>query len=527
MVALEEYTNWMISREKEIPNGESSSCPFFSIIIYQNALSNEQFSKIEDSIKNQIYGEHEILVAENEFETMATSLNSILSKASGDYLFFFSEECELSENALNEFAAILSSNPKIAFAYSDEDLIDKDGQRSDPKLKPKWSPVLLDGYRYTGELSMFRKDILKKIGGFNESMGEDCLYDMTLRYTECLQADEIAHINKILYHKVISDAESQNEEFVRQQNDIEVKKALIERRKTGGKLEKIRGLENHRIIYDIVDNPKVSIIIPSKNHADILKQCIDSIYKNTDYENFEVVVVDNGSDDENKKKIEDLLGVYGAKYVYFKDSFNFSLMCNVGAKKSDGEYVLFLNDDIEIVQRDWLSRMLGQAQQRNIGAVGAKLLYPDTDMIQHVGISVIRPGPVHNFMRMHDEEPTYMYLNWTDYDCVAVTGACMLMSKEHFNMAGGFDESFPVAYNDVELCMRLVEHGLHNVVRTDVTCYHYESLSRGIDEEDAGKSKRLDDDRERLYAMHAGLCNNDPFISKRIFGYEYRLAMCF
>lgn len=247
---------------------------------------------------------------------------------------------------------------------------------------------------------------------------------------------------------------------------------------------------------------KVSIIIPSKDNYDVLKRCIDSIKNKTDYKNYEIIVVDNGSKEPEKYiKLCD-------KYIYKKEDFNFSKMCNIGAKNSDGDFLLFLNDDTEVISPNWLNKMTAYGNIDNIGAVGAKLYYPNSKIIQHCGVINIQPGPVHCLNGKNDENSYYFSINKINRNVSAVTAACLLIDKNKFIE---FDEDFKVAYNDVDMCLSLLEKGYYNIVLNDVNLYHYESLSRGDDRVNINKMKRLSAEKRRLYKKHSNFCCNDPF----------------
>lgn len=260
----------------------------------------------------------------------------------------------------------------------------------------------------------------------------------------------------------------------------------------------------------------VSIIIPSKDNPDTIERCISSLTEKTGYKNYELVVVDNGSSKENRAKYETLCSQYNASYNYKKMDFNFSQMCNIGAGVSKGEYLLFLNDDIEIIEKDWLENMLGQACQKHSGAVGAKLCYPDSTVIQHCGVINLPVGPSHAFLQMDDTVLYPFCRNRVTYNYIAVTAACLCVSRAKFDEAGGFDEELAVAYNDIDLCFKLYEHGYYNSVRNDAVLYHYESLSRGSDTADPVKFKRLISERELLYSKHPALKNRDPFYNENL-----------
>jgi hypothetical protein len=221
--------------------------------------------------------------------------------------------------------------------------------------------------------------------------------------------------------------------------------------------------------------------------------------------------VDNGSNDENMQKYKELADTYGCTYFHEKKEFNFSYMCNMGASLAKGELLLFLNDDIEIPQGqgEWLSIMAGQAQVSYSGAVGAKLVYPGTNLIQHVGVLNLSIGPGHAFHRFDDSLNFYWGRNILDYNFSIVTGACLMVQRKKFEEIGHFDETFPVAYNDVELCFKLIEHGYYNVLRNDVKLVHHESISRGYDE-NPEKAARLLRERQHLYDVHPDFKGYDP-----------------
>lgn len=274
----------------------------------------------------------------------------------------------------------------------------------------------------------------------------------------------------------------------------------------------------------------VSVIIPTKDHTDILEKCLESFVTVTDYEDYEFVIVDNGSSPENRayleqelpKKLHALWEQTGRErelqysYLYQEMPFNFSRMCNLGAERAQGDLLLFLNDDMEIIEESWLERMVGQALQPYVGAVGAKLWYAGTMKIQHTGITNLDIGPSHKLITFEDDRDYYYGHNQLTYDMAGVTGACLLVSRAKYREAGGMDETMAVAYNDVDLCFRLMECGYYNVLRNDAVLFHHESLSRGLDEEDQDKWKRLLLEKERLYEKHPRLKSYDPFYSPHL-----------
>ena len=268
----------------------------------------------------------------------------------------------------------------------------------------------------------------------------------------------------------------------------------------------------------------VSVVIPSKDHPELLKQCIGSVLEKTnpkhrDKRQLEFIVVDNGSCEEKKAEIEALLAGFREKYeltityLYEPMEFNFSAMCNRGVQASQGEFVLLLNDDIEILEKNWLGIMIGQVLLPGTGAVGAKLWYPDGEKIQHAGITNMQIGPSHKLVTFPDDRSYYYGHNSLPYDMIAVTAACLLVRKEIYQEVGGLDESMKVAYNDVDFCFKVYEAGYRNVQRNDAVLCHHESVSRGLDEGSEEKWDRLLTEKAGLYGKHPTLRSYDPYYS--------------
>ncbi|MCR5210655.1 MAG: glycosyltransferase [Lachnospiraceae bacterium] len=486
---------------------------------------NSSFPNVKETLKKYESDERVKVVYRSENGRISRNTNSALEVASGEFCALLDCDDTLAPFALYEVVKKLNENRSLDFIYSDEDKIDDDGkERRMPHFKPDWSPDTFFSHMYTCHLGVYRTSIIRKIGGFRPECDGSQDYDLTLRFTEQTTPDKIAHIPLILYHW--------RERVESTSADIEAKPYVIEaarkakedalrRRNISADLEYLPTRYQWRVNYIPQGFPLVSIIIPSKDHPDVLMRCLGSIVKYTEYKNYEIIVVDNGSSADNRKLLEDRFEGIRAdgttiKYVYNVEEFNFSHMCNTGAAAASGSLLLFLNDDTELFDRgalglSWLSRMAGQASQSHTGAVGAKLLYPDGHTIQHCGIINNDHSPVHAFIGMSDDGFYYFNRNAIEYDWLAVTGACLMISADKFKEAGGFNEDLKVAYNDVDLCLKLVEKGYYNIVRTDVIIKHWESVSRGVDHEDDAKMKRLDAEREKLTKAHPALMERDPF----------------
>lgn len=467
--------------------------------------------------------DHVRVIYRQENGHISKATNDGIAIADGEFIVFMDCDDTIEPDALYEFAKKLNENPELDFIYSDEDKITEDGKiRHMPFFKPDWSPDLFMNMMYTNHLATYRTSIVREVGGLRTAFNGSQDYDFTLRFMEKSHNKRVGHVPKVLYHwreRKESVAFAMTSKNYASEAARHAKEDYIRRNGLNAYLEPITGMSQYRIVYGVEGEPLVSIIIPSKDHPEILRQCIDSIHNFTNYRNFEILVVDNGSDEDNREIISRYLSSVKAKYIYNAEPFNFSRMCNTGAARASGEYLLFLNDDIEIFQPEWLERMLGHAQRAHIGAVGAKLYYPLSTVLQHTGVSNPQEGPLHSFMRYDDQVPYYFGWNRVDNNCIGVTGACLLLQADKFREVGGFDENLAVAYNDVKLCFALHSKGYYNVVRNDVAAYHYESLSRGSDQIDDRKLIRMNTEMTKLYAQFPDLKRADPFLNENLHQY--------
>lgn len=491
----------------------------FKVYIVADNSCIKELQKILKKYKKFFYIE---LESYNDKSNEVEMINEVLHRITGTYIMFVNAGDLIEQNALSEMAKNINDKPELKFIYSDEDVFDlNENKRYNPFFKPDWSPDTMLSFHYTGQLSLYQLDLVKAVGGISKEYKEVWDYDLTLRCTERITSSEIGHISKILYHKRRNDKKKSTVAVLKK-----MKEEMLERRKITAELEMVEKWNQFNINYQVIGNPEVSIVIPSKDNFKILKQCIDSIKRNTAYKNYEIIVVDNGSEELNRKKIEKYLNQNVVTYLYCPMEFNFSKMCNIGVKAAKGEYILLLNDDIKILDEKWLECLLGQAMQKHIGAVGAKLIYPETDTIQHVGVTNLKMGPSHSGIRKEDSSDLYYGRNHLNYDWIATTGACLMVERKKYEEVGGLDEELPVAYNDVDFCFKLYEMGYYNTVRADVKMWHYESVSRGYDQEDAEKYKRMLLEQAYMYSKHPGLeVGRDPFFNINLNRYteDYRL----
>lgn len=457
------------------------------------------------------------IIYRSENGNISVATNDGIFSAKGEFIAFIDCDDFIEPCSFAEMVYYLNENPETDFVYSDEDKVSEEGHDfHNPFFKPDWSPDTILSVMYTNHLAIYRRSIVCEVGGLRKEYDGTQDYDFTLRFMEKSDNKRVGHVPKVLYHwreRPESIATSMEAKPYALDAMRRLKEDMLRRRNISGSVEFLSDLYQYSINYDTPGNPMVSIVIPSKDNEIILRQCIDSIRKYTDYENYEIVVVDNGSSEFNKEKISRYASENNVNYVYEPMDFNFSRMCNIGASHARGEYVLLLNDDVEIIKKDWLRRLLGQAMQSHTGCVGAKLLYPNSNFIQHVGVSNLSIGPCHMLMRFPDSVTYSFGRNRLTYNWLAVTGACLLVSKDKYNEVGGLDENLAVAYNDVDFCFKLYEAGYYNVSRMDVSLYHHESYSRGFDFASKEKMERLKRERNLLYTKHKELFGKDPFHS--------------
>ena len=423
------------------------------------------------------------------YKDWVASMEEAESSSAGEHVeaVFLSdaENGAWADGAKERAEAFLSAHPEVCVVYGDEDVETAPGQYENPWLKPCWSPDTYLWKDYLGEAVAVRKSFYEKA----EEKSRDGLLKAAGGFTKGCQS--IAHINGILFHR-------KTDWFTGETN------SSMTREKTAGGQTDCRDAKKQGMPY-------ISVIIPSKDNAVVLKKCLDTLKKTAADISYEVLLVDNGSGEAVKKKIEEMTAdAPDILYIYEPMEFNFSKMCNLGAERAKGSLLLFLNDDIEATHTGWLSDMAKLAERPHVGAVGCKLLYPDTDKIQHVGITNLPMGPVHKLQFLRDNKCYYDNRNRGIRNVSAVTAACLMVRREVFEEAGGFCESMQVAFNDVDFCFTLLEKGYYNAVCNHIHLLHHESMSRGADESEE-KLKRLHRERTMLYDRHPGLNGKDPF----------------
>lgn len=446
--------------------------------------------------------------------------NSALELATGEFIGLLDHDDRLSPDALYEVVLLLNQHPEADMIYSDEDKIDDDNIRRHPYFKPDWSPDSFLSQMYTCHFGVYRRDIIHKIGGFRTGFEGSQDYDLVLRFTE--HTEQVFHIPQILYHWRIHPESAASGSAAKPYAYVAAQKALseaLERRGEKGEVQEVEGYPGQYIIrYHISDHKLVSIIIPTKDLGHILNQCLDSIFTKSTYPNYEVILIDNGSmEPHTEKVISDWLNREPDRFKCYKYNlpFNYSKINNFAVTKAQGDFLLFLNNDTEVITPDWIEGMVEQSQRQSVGAVGATLLYPD-NTIQHAGIILgIANFAGHSHKHLPATTPGYFGRTITINNYSAVTGACLMCKREVFKAVGGFNEELTISCNDVEMCLKLIDKGYRNVCLPHVKLYHYESKSRGQDITPEKKARFLQE-TELMYRDWRTLIERDPYYNPNL-----------
>ncbi len=441
-----------------------------------------------------------------------------------DYVIFVDREGVYEPDLVKR---LLSAGKGADIIYPDEDFTsDVSADLTDintrirtcrtPWRKPDYSPDTIVSFPYIETCFAIKSRFARFVPAIRRSpeIGDRVrCRDFLLRALE--RASSVVHVPQILFHRDLASLTADTARIT----DNEIFAALYDRYTHPGYIlcreaaEKRRGIN---VIPDVGKKPcLVSIIIPSKDQPRVLKECIRNIRINAGNIPYEIIVVDNGSNEENRRIADDyvsnLPGNRGT-YIYDERRFNYSVMCNTGAAAAKGDYLLFMNDDVDAITDGFLEKLLVYAARPYAGAVGAKLLFPDDVSIQHIGVMDTNRGPVHKLSGMPDDKVHYYCRNRFAWNVLAVTGACLMVSREKYYQTGGFCDKIEVGYNDVDLCVRLFEAGYLNIVNNDCVLTHHESLARGTDSGSDVKSARLMHERNMLYGLHPWMmAHNDPF----------------
>jgi glycosyltransferase involved in cell wall biosynthesis len=413
--------------------------------------------------------------------------NTALSLATGEFIALLDQDDLLKEDALFWVAKTISETPSLKLIYSDEDKLNEAGLRVAPYFKSDWNPDLILSHNMICHLGVYRTDLVRELGGFKVGLEGAQDYDLTLRVSETLLPKEIGHISRVLYHWRIHSGSTALAGSEKNYALLAGKRAIeehLERLKANASVE-LLSIGMYRVKYALPSpEPLVSLVIPTKNAKDLVKQCIDSILDKTTYSNFEIILVDNNSDDKESLSYFDELSINPRiRVIRDERPFNYSMINNSAVKLAKGEYIGLINNDIEVITPDWLGEMISLAAREGVGAVGARLLYPN-ETLQHGGC-ILGVGGVAGHSHKHLPRAAHGYFGRAQLiqTMSAVTAAVLVIRKSIFTELNGLDEkNLKVAFNDIDFCLRVRAAGYRNIWTPFAELYHHESATRGFED---------------------------------------------
>ena len=447
---------------------------------------------------------------------IAEASNSALEIARGEYVALLDHDDELHPLALLECVSAFQYNPDWQMLFTDEDKMDEKGERSDPYFKSDWNPDLFFSQNCVCHLTVYRRELVEQVGGLRAGTEGAQDWDLTLRVIEHLQPDQIGHVPKVLYHWRMISGSTALAPGEKSYAHLAAKRVLGEyftRNKIGAKVLEMPGYSGYfRISYAVTEPaPLVSLLIPTRDRVDLLRRCVDSILEKTTYPNYEIIVLDNDSSErETLDYLAEIETDPRVRVIRWPHPFNYSAINNFGAGHARGEVIGLLNNDIEVITPSWLTEMVGHALRPEIGVVGAMLYYPD-DTIQHAGV-VLGIGGVagHTYVGTSRGYPGHKHRAGLAQTLSAVTAACALMRASVFQEVGGLDEGLRVAFNDIDLCLRIREKGYRNLWTPFAELYHYESATRGY-ENTPEKIERFKQEEAFMQNRWKGALETDPY----------------
>ena len=483
-VQAQTYSNWELC----LSDGSGADSPIRDIL--------EEYRKKDQRIK-VVFNDKPLQISDNT--------NAAIGIATGNYISFADHDDTLAEEAFYQMAKEIQAHPEAELLYSDEDIIDIKGRRLFPHFKPDYNPDMLCCVNYICHLVVVKRELLDKTGLLRSEFDGSQDYDFLLRCTEHAKSENIRHVPKILYHWRSHEGSTAGNPDDKPYAVIAGEKALAghyERLGIKAEVEYTGSPVVFRTHFAIEGTPKVSILIPNKDHTEDLDKCVTSVMEKSTWKNLEIIVIENNSEkEETFRYYEELQKRYPQiKVVKWEGTFNYSAINNFGARYAEGDYFLLLNNDTEVITPDWLENMMGYCQREDVGIVGAKLLYPD-NTVQHAGVVVGIAGFAGHILTGYDRNSTgYLWRLVIAQDESAVTGACLMVKRSVFEALNGLDESFAVGLNDIDFCLRARVLGKLVVFTPDACLYHYESKSRGLEntpEKKARLQREVDHFRER------------------------------
>lgn len=523
-----------------------SQSPLISIAVPAYKTPGVFLRQMLDSVRTQTYGNWELCIANaspgeeemgkilreyakkdprirwmdlKENLGISENTNAAFAMAQGEFVGLLDHDDLLAPNALYEVVKAINETKDVDVVYTDEDKVTADlSEHFQPHFKPDFNLDLLRSNNYICHFFVVRRSILAQTGGFRKEFDGAQDHDLIFRCTE--QAREIAHVPEILYHWRThreSTADNPASKMYAYDAGKRAIEAHLARMQVQGTVSHTPDYGFFRVKYPVQGSPLVSVIIPNKDETETLRSCIRSLKENTTYKNFEILIIENNS---TTKEIfsyyKELSREENIRIFNWKKEFNYSAINNFGARKARGEYLLFLNNDIQVITPDWMEEMLGVCQREEVGAAGVKLIYPD-NTIQHAGC-VIGIGGIagHMFVDMPAERSGYLHKASLLQDMSAVTAACMMIKRSVFQKVKGFTEELAVAFNDVDLCLKVRREGYLIVYDPYARLYHMESKTRGAEDSEA-KMRRFQTEIEYMRCHWLDILKKgDPYYNKNL-----------
>ncbi|MEH6608496.1 MAG: glycosyltransferase family 2 protein [Halioglobus sp.] len=531
--------------EQRTATNQLTSSPIFSIVLPTYSPDMSLLRLAVESVKAQTYSRWQLCIcddASNSAELtdylsdiaakddrirfvvresnghISAATNDALEISTGSYVGFLDHDDELAPNALYEVALAIKSNPQLDLIYSDEDIVSEAGIPINGHFKPDWNQDLFRSINYVCHFLVVRRDLLVEKSGLREGFEGAQDFDLILRLTEDLDRSTIHHIPKVLYHwraaRGSTALDGANKPYAAAAG-VSALGEHLERMKLNAVAEHSEINTAYRVRYQLVEPaPSVSIIVPTHNNLRVLRNCVRSVLELTDYSNFELLIVDNRSDDVAALEfLADLEAEPSVRVLTDDRPFNFSAINNSAVAESDAEIIVLLNNDTEVLHADWLTEMVSQAMREQVGAVGAKLLYPN-NRIQHAGVLLgLGSDEIarHAFKGRHKNEVGSLARTRLVQEYCAVTGACLAVKREKYLAVGGLDEkNLAVAFNDIDFCLKLRAAGYQNIWTPYAQLYHYESYTRGSDAA-ADKIERYTAEADYMRKRWAKELKEDPY----------------
>jgi GT2 family glycosyltransferase len=509
------YAHWLSLYDIRPAIAQSKGQPLISIVLPVYNTPERWLRQCIESVRRQTYAHWELCIADDASESaqvhailreyaaidpriritwrtqnghISAASNSALEMIHGQFVALLDHDDELHPEALREMAMAIEAHPEWLMIYSDEDKIDVHGERSDPYFKPDWNRDLLLGQNCISHLGVYATSLLRELDGFRQGFEGSQDWDLVLRCAERLQDHQIGHVPKVLYHwRSVPGSTAQGVDQKSYAHGA-AHKALQEHFARRGVASVVQALPDIRGVFRVSypvpqPAPKVSLIVPTRDRVELLRQCVSSILALTTYPNYEVVIVDNQSCERATFDYFDELSSEPRVRLLRHDlPFNYSRLNNAAVVATDGALIGLINNDIEVITPDWLEEMVGHACRPEVGAVGAMLYYPD-NTIQHAGVIIGIHGVAgHPYSRMPRGYGGQMARARLTQTMTAVTAACMVVRREIYQAVGGLDEQLQIAFNDIDLCLRIKQAGYRNVWTPFAELYHHESASRGYDD---------------------------------------------